>query len=233
MKPQSLLYKTCLRFTKHVNMSYMRSFVVPIGETFGRSTVVSSLDGPGKRMVRCRCSCGKDFSVLLASLKSGNTVSCGCSLVDSRTKHGLHNTPEYAAWAAMLQRCFNPKCSEWKNYGARGITVCGQWCKFPEFFEYIGPRPTINHSLDRWPDTNGNYEPENVRWATAKQQSRNTRRTIFVGIGKDKKPLADVAEQAGISLVNARNRRDLGWPEESLMAPVRLRGKYKKRDRQC
>lgn len=82
----------------------------------------------------------------------------------------------YVSWQAMLQRCANENVSNWRLYGGRGIRVHQQWIdNFETFLEYMGPRPSAAHSIDRFPDQNGNYEPGNVRWATAKQQGRNTR----------------------------------------------------------
>lgn len=207
-----------------------RDYSTPVGETFGRLLVLRKSDGAGKTKVVCRCACGYEKAVLLASLKSGNTVSCGCSLRESRIKHGMCNSPEYIAWAAMIQRCTNANCAEWKNYGARGISVCMQWREsFSAFFAFIGNRPTKNHSLDRYPDKDGHYEPGNVRWATAKQQSRNTRRNIILSNGQT---LAAAAEASGVSAINARNRRDLGWPEGMLLLPVKTRGRYRSRKEQ-
>ena len=226
--PAQLVLQDVLTLHKYARISYMRSHIIPVGETFGKATVLSSMDGPGKRKVLCRCACGSEFSVLLASLKSGNTVSCGCSLVASRIRHGLHKTPEYAAWAAMIQRCENQKCGEWKNYGARGIKVCAEWREsFKAFFDYIGKRPSRLYSLDRWPNQNGDYAPGNVRWATAKQQSRNTRRNIRIQTPDGMRLLAEVAEESGTSLINATNRRSLGWPDEKLLIPVKTHAKRK------
>jgi hypothetical protein len=76
----------------------------------------------------------------------------------------------------MLQRCKNKKAPSWRLYGGRGIRVHQAWIEsFEAFLEYMGPRPSIAYSVDRFPNQNGNYEPGNVRWATAKQQGRNTR----------------------------------------------------------
>jgi hypothetical protein len=89
--------------------------------------------------------------------------------------HGMHNTPEYRTWTGMKERCYNPSADSYKNYGGRGITVCDRWRDdFPAFYADMGPRPSENHSLDRR-DTDGNYEPENCRWATRSEQQKNKR----------------------------------------------------------
>lgn len=75
----------------------------------------------------------------------------------------------------MKERCLNPECLQWKNYGARGITVCDRWLNsFESFLADLGPKPSPEHSIDRI-DNDGNYEPGNVRWATPSQQGRNKR----------------------------------------------------------
>lgn len=90
-------------------------------------------------------------------------------------KHGLIRRPEYNVWSAMKDRCLNPNGSNYPNWGGRGITIYAPWVNdFVAFFEYIGPRPTVQHSLDRI-DNDGNYEPGNVRWATRKEQRANQR----------------------------------------------------------
>lgn len=86
----------------------------------------------------------------------------------------LTNGPEYLSWRSMKSRCLNPKATGYKNYGGRGITVCERWMEFLNFYADMGPRPE-GSSLDRI-DTNGNYEPGNVRWGTASEQVRNRRK---------------------------------------------------------
>src|SRR5208282_945757 len=84
-------------------------------------------------------------------------------------------TPRYAAWQQMWQRCNNSRHADYHNYGARGITVCERWRSYGAFVKDMGPHPGKGWSVDRWPNNNGNYEPTNCRWGTAKMQGRNRR----------------------------------------------------------
>ena len=93
-------------------------------------------------------------------------------------KHGFarpgKEAPEYRAWAALRNRCSNPNHDAYKNYGGRGIKVCERWNDFLAFLEDMGPRPSPKHSIDRI-NNDGNYEPDNCRWATRSEQCRNMR----------------------------------------------------------
>ena len=87
--------------------------------------------------------------------------------------HGMSGTPEYTTWNGMKRRCNNPSEDSWAHYGGRGVKIYGPWKKsFIEFYNYIGPKPSPGHSIDRI-DNDGHYEPGNVRWATKEQQLSN------------------------------------------------------------
>ena len=152
------------------------------GHIFGRLIVISDdrWDENGRRIVKVKCECGKVFDSLFDSLRSGNTKSCGCLHKDKvrerLLKHGLARSPEYRAWSDMWQRCTNPKCKNYNNYGGRGIVVCSRWQEFQVFMSDMGNRPSDAHSLERV-NVNGNYEPTNCTWATASQQNFNRRPT--------------------------------------------------------
>ena len=133
--------------------------------------------------------------------------------------HGLHNTKVYYAWERILQRCENPKRSGYKNYGGRGISVCEKWHKFENFFSDMGHPPTPTHSIDRI-NNNGNYEPNNCRWATAKEQNNNSRSNNFVEFNGQRKTLTQWSEIIGISRHTLRQRLKW-WPvEKAFTVPV-------------
>jgi hypothetical protein len=106
---------------------------------------------------------------------------------------------EYRVWTDMKSRCSNPKATQYKWYGALGVTVCDRWRdSFAAFYEDVGPRPGLGYSIERR-DVNGNYEPGNVYWATYKEQGRNKRNTIRVTIDDETRPLLDWADAFGLS----------------------------------
>lgn len=123
------------------------------------------------------------------------------------------NHPLYRRWAGIKQRCKNPKNRSYKNYGARGVAICERWDNdFWAFVEDVGLPPSTKHSLDRI-DFNGNYEPGNVRWATAHQQCQNRRTSLLneeqVGVGRELRKLgmsfADITRKLDVDYEAIRN----------------------------
>lgn len=107
-------------------------------------------------------------------------------------------SPEYAAWAGIKQRCLNKKNRFYKNYGGRGITVCARWLNsFDNFCADMGPRPSPKHSIERVNNDLG-YSPENCKWATKFEQTRNTRRNVILEYNGESKCLTDWALSVGI-----------------------------------
>jgi hypothetical protein len=171
------------------------------GKTFGQLTVLQCDSVPGAKTTRwkCICSCGNIKSVSAGELKSGGTKSCGCRKLLLATKHGLYKTAEYAIWHTMKARCLNPKDQGYKGYGGRGIGIHEPWVNdFMAFYNYVGPRPTPLHSIDRI-NNNGNYEPGNVRWATRKEQSRNKSHTRLITFDGETMCLTDWAQRLGMA----------------------------------
>lgn len=154
------------------------------GVKFGRLTALNCVGSRnGKRQWLCLCECGASVTVPTGALTTGNTQSCGCRNKDivraMRTKHGdaVGGVREYRIWRNMITRCTNPNTAAYENYGGRGIKVCDEWLGdggYVKFLEVVGRSPNDSFSIDRI-DTNGDYEPGNVRWATDEVQARNTR----------------------------------------------------------
>lgn len=150
------------------------------GQTFGRLTASTYL---GDCYWQCLCVCGTTTRVNSTKLRRGSVVSCGCFMRETNariqkllhTKHGMHESPEYATWAAMHARCKNSNHKEWRNYGGRRVKVCEEWSDFALFFRDMGPRPSSRHSLDRT-DNGLLYSKATCRWATGIEQHNNTRR---------------------------------------------------------
>jgi len=139
---------------------------------FGKLTTIEYL---GKSKWKCLCDCGNFTEVHSQSLRTGNTKSCGCLKIEKATKHGYVGTPIYRCYNSMKNRCYNINNPSYSDYGGRGIKVCERWKdSFNNFLVDMGERPSKDYSIDRI-DNDGNYEPNNCKWSTAKEQNRNNR----------------------------------------------------------
>lgn len=133
------------------------------------------------------------------------------------------SSSEYRTWAGMIQRCTNPNCHNYRNYGGRGISVCGRWRKFESFLLDVGIKPSTLHTLERR-NNEGDYEPSNCYWATRGEQLRNTRRNIRITLDGKTQVLKDWAAQSGISYATVQGRLRRGWPiRDALTLPADMR----------
>lgn len=174
----------------------------------------------GRKIVNCRCECGTERRVATADLRAGKSKSCGClgreiTVTRSRVqnvKHGMDGTATYRAWVDMRRQCTQPHRPDYKNYGARGITVCPRWLdSFEEFLADMGPKPE-GYTLDRLNNSQG-YSKDNCIWATRKSQERNKRSNRIVEIDGIRMTFAEAVERSGVNYYTAYNRfRVLGWP---------------------
>lgn len=146
--------------------------VAPVGRT------------PSGFQWQCRCDCGASVVATSSDLSRRRVISCGCAKRDRAQSgvagrvHGAgaegHETPEYRSFRSMIGRCTVPTTRSYNRYGGRGISVCDRWRhSFENFLIDVGRKPTPLHTIDRYPDRDGNYEPGNVRWATRKEQAVN------------------------------------------------------------
>jgi hypothetical protein len=157
------------------------------GTRFDRLVVVGNERRVDKNyVVLCRCDCGREVETRVDSLKRGQKKQCGdharvvsdaqrAATGQKNKTHGLSKSAEYNSWVGMKARCLNPNNDRYDDYGGRGISICAEWVdSFETFLRDMGKKPTAGRSLDRI-NVDGNYEPKNCRWATAREQTQNRR----------------------------------------------------------
>lgn len=182
----------------------------------------------GKVTWLCKCDCGNEKIVLGDSLRNGYPKSCGCrigELISSgRKSHGQSGSALYKIWLGIKKRCFDSKSNIYNHYGGRGITVCDRWLRgdgtvtgYECFAADMGDRPSDKHSIDRI-DFNGNYSPENCRWATREEQMQNRRNNLNYVFNGEVLCLAEISRRVGIPYGTLKHRRRKGW-EPSMIAP--------------
>lgn len=160
---------------------------------------------------RCVCDCGNTVEARGYDLRRGHKKSCGCLFY---LRSGSAYSREYAAWRNAKDRCNNERNHAYDRYGGRGIKMYPQWeNSFSDFYDYIGPKPSPKHSLDRIDNSKG-YEPGNVRWATPKQQTTNRRSNRTVTYKGETKTLSEWSQVIGGSKILVSCRLRKGWSEE-------------------
>ena len=163
------------------------------GQRFGRLVVQLKIGTNNKGNVEwlCLCDCGNKTVATTVNLNRGHTRSCGCLQLDIRTRHGEVNSRLYGIWENIKQRCNNPNCSSYSWYGQRGISICDDWNDYISFRNWALEHGYADDlSIDRI-DVNGNYEPNNCRWATDLEQSNNKRTNLMISYFNETHSLAD------------------------------------------
>lgn len=196
-----------------------------IGERHKNVVIVeripSPLTGKSPYTFRAVCDYGHTFVTQYGPIKRGKYGSCTKCSDAGRTKHGKTRTPEHSAWVAMMARCYKEHHPYYQYYGERGITVCERWHDANNFFADMGERPTDGHSLDRI-DNDGDYCPENCRWAIKTEQMNNRRNSRTLTFRGTTKPLAEWAREIGVTRHCLKRRVELGWSEEEIFSIPRL-----------
>ena len=196
------------------------------GKRFGKLTVIKkhNQDKWGCWNWLCKCDCGKESIVSGGHLRGMKTKSCGCSRKESKNfSHKMTGTRIYSIWQAMKSRCYYEKSEIFKYYGGRGIKVCDEWKNsFISFYEWSMKNGYDENAergqctIDRI-DVNGNYEPNNCRWATIKQQANNTRRNHFIEYNGKTQTVSQWANELGVEPDSIFNRLQKGFTEEEAL----------------
>lgn len=199
------------------------------GKKYGRLVVLYESEKKGKNTIwHCKCDCGKELDIIAYNLKDGHSKSCGCLAAEEKskrhTKHGDTKTRLFRTWQHMLNRCYNTNVRGYKNYGGRGISVCEEWrnsfIPFRDWAHQNGYNEDL--SIDRI-DVNGNYEPNNCRWTTAKVQANNKRNNRLLTYKGQTETLSEWADIVKISAVAIKARIDkYHWSvDKALTTPLR------------
>lgn len=193
------------------------------GQRFGKLVVIRRAENIHRKAAwLCKCDCGNEKVVQSWNLVKGCTKSCGCLTyeVDHKTSitHGQSYTRLYTVWIGMKQRCYYKKHKHYADYGGRGIRVCDEWVNsFADFYEWANENG-YNDSLtiDRI-DSNGDYSPENCRWATYRTQNNNTRSNHFLTLNDETHTIGEWSKITGLPRTTIYNRIKRGWTTEDTL----------------
>jgi len=219
----------------------MGKFIDITGQKFGRLTVIKRVENDKWNKARwlCKCECGNEVIVVGTSLRSGETQSCGCYMLDRikecNTKHSQCSTKLYYVYCDMKERCYRKTKKNYCNYGGRGIGVCEEWLSdFQNFYDWaLNNGYQEDLTIDRI-DNNGNYEPSNCRWTTRYVQNRNKRSNRYITFEGKTMTLTDWSLYLGFSDDTVRRRLKDGWSvERALTEPRHEQNVSKHKTRNC
>jgi hypothetical protein len=198
------------------------------GKLYGKLTVVSFSHVNAKRRMsiwNCICACGKECKVSLMELRTGDTISCRCyrKEVPKKIKHGLINHPLYQVWADLKRRCYYEMSANYKDYGGRGIRVCDEWRNnFISFYNWsLANGYKKGLQIDRYPNNDGHYEPNNCRFALPVENMGNRRCSIYIEIDGITKSPKEWGEQFMINPTCIANRCRKGLRGELAVYGIR------------
>ncbi len=195
----------------------MRKLIKMTGKRFYKWLVIgyAGRDLHNKPMWRCLCGCGKEGIISGGNLRNGHSKSCGCLKSKGGVARAGNSHPLNGIWRGMKSRCNSPNNKSYPRYGGRGIKVCERWGDILNFIKDMHPRTSLKHSIDRI-DNDGDYTPENCRWATWEEQNRNSRSNVNITFGGKTMCRAEWSREVGISykcLVYRLSR----WPLKKAM----------------
>lgn len=169
---------------------------------------------------RCQCDCGRVTDISVSHFFNDKQTTCGRfhkKYENSQIGERLYNT-----WNKMVHRCYDPNNQKYYAYGARGIKVCDEWHNdYDTFYKWAIEN---GYELGLWIeriDNDGNYCPENCKWATRKEQMRNTRRTKYITYKGETHSLAEWCENLNLYYPTINSRLNKGWSiEKSFETPT-------------
>lgn len=203
----------------------MSNLIDLTGQRFGRLLVLKKgkMASNGQTTWICKCDCGTIKQIRGVHLKSGKIISCGCYHLEriketKHTTHGKTGTRIYNIWCLMKKRCGFEKSINYHNYGKRGIKVCDEWLNnFNAFYDWaMANGYTDKLSIERI-DNNGNYEPNNCKWATRQEQNNNTRRNRFIIVNGEKLTLAQISRKYNINKNTLWGKLNHNLPIEEIL----------------
>lgn len=190
------------------------------GKRFGRLVALEEVgrSSEGQVLWKCQCDCGNTSLVRATALRSGHIRSCGCASQEAVTKHGMSKTRLHRIWCLITDRCENPHNGSWDNYGGRGIKVCSEWRNSFEAFRdwSLANGYQDDLSIDRI-NNDGDYEPNNCRWATVKEQSRNRRSNVILTYNGESHCMVEWAEILKVPRQRLANRYRRGWSTQEIL----------------
>ncbi|KAF6630628.1 hypothetical protein H6F38_14470 [Paenibacillus sp. EKM208P] len=196
-----------------------KKFIDITGERFGELIILRRVAPVGGQTCAhwlCRCDCGNEFVSQSGALLNGYTkrcINCRHSLRRKCNNKRILNT-----WNHMLQRCYVEKSKHYHDYGGRGIVVCEEWRTDPKNFENWAVQNGYadNLTIDRI-DVNGNYEPNNCRWATNKEQQNNKRTNRYVESNGKRQTIKEWADELGMNEYRIRYRMNQGVTDPNVI----------------
>lgn len=217
---------SCGCLAREVNSKLRSKNYELVGKKFGRWTVLERVDreigDTHHTKWLCECDCGTIRQVTQDALLSGNSQSCGCRLgeisVKIHTKHDESYTQLWNVWSGMKSRCYNPNSQCYKDYGARGIRVCDKWLNdYKAFSDWAHANGYVEGlTIDRI-DVNGNYEPDNCRWADRITQCNNKRTNVRIEWNGETHTLAEWCRILNLPYKKTHARyRYYGWEPDEL-----------------
>lgn len=204
-----------------------------VGEKYGRLTVLKKLPERKRKCVMwlCLCDCGNTDEVTTSEIRSGKHLSCGCyqkeRASETNSTHRNSRTRLHRIWCAMIQRCENENHVGYGNYGGRGVRVCDEWRNsFHAFREWALCNGYSDELTIERLDVDGNYCPENCKWATRHEQMNNTRRTKYFEYNGEKRTLREWSNITGIPFTRLKGRLQRGWTIERALTEDRRKNQF-------